>query len=428
MGHATRPTRDDAVNTSPVRLPVRRPGGAARAFSIGVAAACLAALPASCGNVSGGISDAIPAGCAWRTIANRETLNVAYPDADATYWGTGYRLGPGERLVLRGEFPGARYFSFVTYDDVGTPVDSRADRQVEPDPGSANPFRPGAPPATAVGRNYRVELSADALPGDGGEAIAIRAPGSTAKPVTGSILYRVYVPDDPGSPSGGAALPSVSLVRADGNEHPVPTCERPGTNPDVVRLIEENGPATDRPAPPAPVFIRPTTTANLFANPDNVYVATLLAYRPGVVVVLRGLAPTFPDTRAGASPALATDVRYWSFCTNEWRKPYPVTDCAADFEIPLDAGGNYTFVVSTPEDRPSNATVDHGVAWLDWGDTGTDVLLLARQMLASSGFPGAAARLEPGEPAIPAMGAWAPRGVYCEPAVFEGGGAAACGL
>jgi hypothetical protein len=39
----------------------------------------------------------------------------------------------------------------------------------------------------------------------------------------------------------------------------------------------------------------------------------------------------------------------------------------ADHEIVKDADGWYTIVVSREEDRPANATADHGVTWMDWG-------------------------------------------------------------
>jgi hypothetical protein len=41
--------------------------------------------------------------------------------------------------------------------------------------------------------------------------------------------------------------------------------------------------------------------------------------------------------------------------------------CPFDEEIPPDRSGFYTIVVSLPEDRPATATVQCGVAWMDWG-------------------------------------------------------------
>ncbi len=45
-------------------------------------------------------------------------------------------------------------------------------------------------------------------------------------------------------------------------------------------------------------------------------------------------------------------------------------DALTDMQVPLDDDRNYTIVVCRPEDRPANATNDHGVAWMDWGTRG----------------------------------------------------------
>ena len=177
------------------------------------------------------------------------------------------------------------------------------------------------------------------------------------------------------------------------------------------------------------MFIRPANGGgNLYPNPDNVYVATIVGYQPGRVVVVRGRAPTFPDTRAGQPVTGDEQVRYWSLCTNEYRKPNPVSSCLHDDEVPVDDNGDYTFVVSTPGDRPSNATEANGVAWLDWGSTDVNGLLLLRNMLASPSFPESATNLKPGSLASSTMGKYAPKAVYCDKATFEQGGASACGL
>ena len=174
------------------------------------------------------------------------------------------------------------------------------------------------------------------------------------------------------------------------------------------------------------MFIRPKgSAANLYPNPDNVYVATIVHHEPGRIVVVKGKAPTFPDPTDGRPIGGDEQVRYWSMCTNEWRKPYPVTECATDAETAVDDSGTYTYVISTPEDRPANATEANGVTWLDWGSTDVDALLLMRHMLASPSFPESAVNLEPGALATTSMGPYAPRGAYCTTSEFEAG-APAC--
>jgi hypothetical protein len=166
--------------------------------------------------------------------------------------------------------------------------------------------------------------------------------------------------------------------------------------------------------------------AGLYPNPDNVYVATIIHHVPGRIVVIRAKAPTFPDTRAGALITGREQVRYWSVCTNEYRKPYPVTACVADQDIPRDPEGHVTIVISTPEDRPATANEAHGVAWLPWGSTAVDSLVLVRHMLASPTFAEAATRLKPGALAVSSMGAYAPIGTQCSRATYDATGPAGC--
>lgn len=395
-----------------------------RTFRLGVAALVV-------GVVAGTLTSCVPSpnadiACAWPVIANREALNVAYPDAGATYFATRYRLAPGQRLELRGAFPFARYTNFVTYGVAGNAVDSLTDRDIEPDPGSDNPFATPGASTDPAHRRYTVVVDPSATPGGDDNTVAPAAsPGSI---VNGTILQRIYVPDDDADVHGGVPLPELVVRNADGSTVPVPACADQRPDPTVTDLLNLFGPATDQPAYDPPRVNRPASVGGLFANPDNVYVAAVLAHQPGRVVVVRGRAPSFPDTRAGDSPTEATQLRYWSMCMNEYRKPYPVTDCATDAETTLDGGGDYTYVVSTAADRPTTATDEHGVTWIEWGSTQVDGLLILRHMLADPSFSESASSVAPGSPAAPTMGVYAPRVAYCERTTFDAGGAAACGL
>jgi hypothetical protein len=196
-----------------------------------------------------------------------------------------------------------------------------------------------------------------------------------------------------------------------------------------VNLVNAFGPPTDVAPLDPPQFKRPGAVAGLYANPDNGYVAAVAEHEAGKVVVIRAKAPTAPDTEGGESPAAAGhDMRYWSMCTNEYRKPYPVTDCTHDTQVPLDGDGWYTIVASTAVDRPTNATTAEGVAWLDWGSTTHDMLLILRNMLPDAGFTEDVFDVAPGQPASSVMGDHTPLTATCDRASFEAGGAAACGL
>jgi hypothetical protein len=407
--------------------------------------ATAAACSSGSGKKSGSSSTTAPAGttaCAWATRADKATLNVAYPDTASTYFGRSYRLAPGEHLELQGAFPTARYFSFITYGVAGGVIGRLTDRDIEPDPGGGNPYR-GDPNS---GR-YTVEIRDNAGSTSNALSAANRststpssvalttptvAPLGSAAPgapdvVGGTVIYRVYLPRPASDPAGGTALPSIVDVHADGTRVAVPTCAHAGANPAAIAIVDQNGPATNTPAPATPTFIRPKQGAtNLYPDPDNIYLATIVHYTPGRVVVVRGKAPTFPNTSAGQPIRGTEQVRYWSLCTNEYRKPYPVSFCVPDQAVTLDGQRNYTIVVSTPADRPANATAANGITWLDWGSTAVDNLLLMRQMLPRAGDPQSAANVEPGALASSTMGPYAPRGIYCATTTFAQRGVSGC--
>ncbi len=384
-----------------------------KALAVVGSVAVLASVLAACTTIAPATRAGI--GCVWPYKTDKDTLNVAYPDEGATYWTTTYNLLAGEQLRVEGEFPEARYISLATYTVAGSVVDSVTDRDLMVTAGD-NPF---ADPA-ATGGSYELTVSAGVGPGSG---------SSLASSTAGALIYRTYVADDAADVKGGVGLPTVTVVRTDGSELTLPECPSPGANSSLIDLINAFGPPVDRPAEDPPVFKQPLSVAGLYANPDNGYVAAVAEHSAGEVVVVRGKAPSTPDNEAGDSPAeLGNQLRYWSICTNEYRKPYPMTDCAYDAQIPLDANDEYTIVASTAADRPSNATLGDGVLWLDWGSTNQDMLLILRHMLPDPGFTQSVFSVPAGDAASTTMGDFAPVSVTCPTATFESGGAAACGL
>ncbi len=92
----------------------------------------------------------------------------------------------------------------------------------------------------------------------------------------------------------------------------------------------------------------------------------------GPVLVIRGKMPIYPDNYYGPDGNgldVMTDweSRYMSLIMSEAPPSGMGTDGLSDFQIPIDADRNYTIVVCREEDRPANATDEHGVAWVDWG-------------------------------------------------------------
>jgi hypothetical protein len=226
----------------------------------------------------------------------------------------------------------------------------------------------------------------------------------------------VYLPTDPASRSGGA-LPTAALHSANGSVTQIPTCPA-GAAVTGSTATHPAGLSLNVSTQSPPVFVR-QTGASLLPNPDNAYLAAAAAWTPGKVIVVTGTAPTFPDTRHGVSPAQPTQVRYWSMCTNTNVLPFPVVACAPDDAVPLDSGGHYTFVISTPADRPMTADAAHGVVWLPWGDTTHPMVMILRNMLPTSTFAQAVQNVPAGQPATAAMGRFAPIGRVTTTGAFD---------
>lgn len=376
-----------------------------------VGAVCVLAAPAAgAAGANGRAPEPVGRGaaCAWPVRADQRTMNLAYPDTAATYWVQRYSIPATARIEVTWRRPHARYSSLVTYDPDGRAIDAEADR--------------AAGLATAP-RAVVTVAAGDAIAGR-----ALRAGTASAGRVDGTLIYRVYVPDPGRDARGGVALPGLTLVRGSRRTRLEP-CASPGASPDAAAAVAKLAARPTTPVPAAPVFIRPRDDGgNLYPNPDNTYLATLADAAPGRVVVVRGRAPGFPDTESGARVTGREPLRYWSFCTNVYASPFPVTACAHDARFPVDADGSYTLVVSRRADRPRNARRSDGVVWLPWGSTRAPMLVLMRNLLADPTDPQSAARVAPGALAVATMGPFAPRAVLCTRDRFERGGATACGL
>ncbi len=342
------------------------------------------------------------------TKSDPATLNIAYPDESATYWVGGYQALPGTRLRIEGEFPHARYMSFNVYDQAQRPIDAIADVQVVPDPGSRNPFPPGAK-RNPKQRSYTAFVEFGARP----ERPEDRAPNtlytgtgqSGAPNVNGALIYRVYIPDRGRDEAGGTGIPTVTLQAADGGPAPRSACSDlakppgPGVNEQVAASDAEL-PLPGRTAsdPPAwrkfvnvlyTAFPSQTTqelggSGGFFSNVDNAYLAASVSRELGKIVVTRMRAPTFPDTRDGAKRMPRGELRYFSLCENEFASQRFIA-CRADDQTVVDRDGFATYVMSTPAQRPETATARCGVTWLPWGPFRSG-LLIYRHMLPAPSF------------------------------------------
>lgn len=392
--------------------------------------------------------------CSWPTVSNPDLLNIAYPDESATYWGVALPLLPGTRVRIEGQYPQARYFSFNVYDPLLRPVDAVADYRLTPRVAGTNSFSSAGVPA---GADYVAYIVPEAKPENPEPntiyAGSVELPGGVALPLNPLpiVLYRIYLPEVDGT--GGVPLPRLTFESADGTQAPLalglcPPLPPEGTPPILNDLIREasfpgEAAASDA-APPRVsrfynlfeslrVLLSTQTGSEIPPNPltesgaggflsnrDIAYVSALFTRRSGSLYVVRAKAPTFAH-HPGEAPLGNAQLRYWSLCVNEFATQRFIA-CAHDAQVPLDAFGYFTLVVSDPDDRPVNAIPENGMIWLPWGGVYPDSLLIYRHMLPSSHFTGAVQNIPYGTAPEDVMDEYFPRVTYCDRATVEAAG------
>jgi hypothetical protein len=417
----------------PVRHVTTAAGRRARAVSTTAAIVALACTGVLCAGAGASAPSEPPTQCSWGLQSNPNVVNVEYPDLNAHYWGRELLPQLGGRLVIRGEYPAARYFSFHVYDEKLVPLDSIYDSQVVPNPGSSNPFV--HKPKRGAGVHYTLYVEFKPKPSNPAPNTLYvgDTPQGTPTP-EGTLMYRVYVPNNPSDPAGGAPLPQITWETEEGA--PIQEYGACASNSIEIggqlneEIADSNWPE-GVPAPPSPEATNRPTWARAFgselvgvwANQQVAYLKTTISRQYGDVVVIRGKAPTFPDTRAGQPPYRKRQVRYWSFCENS--ETTRVIACQADYRAATN-GGYYTYVVSDPDKRPANATAANGVTWLLWGGTMASGQVIYRNMLPAPSFAQAVQHVPEGASPQGVMGPYFPHAVYCTKAIFEAGGWSAC--
>lgn len=403
--------------------------------------------------------------CSWWAKTTPETLNVAFPDSAATYWTTPFYAEDGLSIEVEGKYPNARYMSFNVYDEEGGSFEADgvpsglADYEIDPAPGSVNPFQTNGEP----GGTFTVTLSGEAKPGQANTlpiAPTGAAPGKSGAPL-GFLLYRVYLPT---GGNGTVALPTIRLVK-DGQRVTLPRCPAPSGKvkaPEIqqgpkaqlrkalksLRKKLEAGsegthPCRGAECPPPLKFFRASaaSTNAFFPNVNNAYISALFRPVPGKVVVVRGKAATTPTGESPVPwPQPDLQLRYWSLCNNVYLSPWPVVanpekgggteyGCAADFETHLNGRGEYAFVVAPPNLR--KAVEAAGGTFVPTSTTQPHArqILIFRNMLPNESFHQAvqdAPQNASPAGAAKAMGAYYPRAYRCTLAQFAAG-ARACG-
>jgi len=370
--------------------------------------------------------------CSWGAKSDPDTVNAAYPDTSASYWSYQYHAVPGTELVVNGTYPKARYFSLHAYQPNAVPIDSIYDAHIRPDAGSGNPF--SGPVGRTQPQRYTVIVQFTPKPAQPA-ANTIYA-GQTqidgAPNPGGTLMLRVYVPLNPKSPQGGVPLPTVTWQTTGGTVLSAGAAcsnDLPSTNGVIAEELNSLSFPLQVPATGAPAAITwkragSSPYAGAFGNQQNAYITATISRAYGNLVVIHAKAPTFPNTSAGQSAWKPAQLRYWSVCENS--VDTRVISCVPDYQAGV-RNGFYTYVISDPSDRPSNAVASAGVAWLPWGSTDLEAVVILRNMIPASTFGQAAQNVDPSSAsAQQVMGAYYPSAVYCSTATFQQGGWQAC--
>jgi hypothetical protein len=373
--------------------------------------------------------------------------NVGYPDYNATYWITQISGAAGATVTITGQFPAARYMSFVAYAaTTASTLSSLHDSAINPNAGQNNPFR--APGASSAQGKYTIQLvfgSAPSLPA----ANTLYAGSQT----TIRLLYRVYASTNSSDLTGGAGLPKVGLLQS----CPVAPVIVPQTSTVWGRLSLTNFAGI---APPAsdPAALKPTwglvagadSSSFPYVNPDDNYMLAVLSHAylnppyNNQLVVVQFQAPTFPDTETGVPPYSNANVRYWSLCTDDPIST-AVARCLQDAAA-TPVNGIVTLVISDPGNAPGASVLNQwGAQWIAWGALeSSDILynaegqvvtnangvfyynhLFYRELLPSTSFVHSIAAVSqlPTSLQQQAMGAYWPQIGYCSLSAFTSGGA-----
>ena len=326
--------------------------------------------------------------CGW-PIAYPGDANYAFPDTNAAYFVQAAvfdPVEPGQKIVITGKDPKARYWSMQTYRfSDSSLIDSVNDEQVK---------------RTGKGKKRKWTVTVVPKADDNGrKANVLSAADWTGEDLSNLtvVMMRVYV-SETNDPSGGP-LPKVTIKSGKGKK--VKTVKLKTCKPAQV------GPPDNRPAlQPAEGatsrFVR-GEAERFYANADNSYLAAQQPYDPESVLVVTGKAPRVTE-----------DMRYWSLCQNVNAGELPVIDCLRDEEVRVDSDGNYRIAIVAPDQiSAAQRSAYPGVDFLTWSDDAgaalPDAFLIYRNLLPKKGFAGAVTRVPFGQYADEYIGDYAPR-------------------
>jgi len=342
-----------------------------------------------------------------------------FPDKSATYNVINICLPRGGSLILKGQYPHARYVSFTVSNQLGGGQLGNGNYlrgdQIIPDIGSSNPFMfynyrditnrnytlyvvQGDPPTNnslsrgtlpnntlytgTRSENERIHLSIRTYLSDEGydgtgnirldetgyglPEVTLRIPRENT--ITGPVLIKLLRALKTGDPNGYLFSQWSMLVHTSNDKINAPCLSIPESQVFWNTAYSVTGSFVKDPEERVRKY-PPTNDGGFANNPDTKYMLMPFSFGLGEVLVVRAKMPTHPETRRGGD-TLPEDpqVQYFSASTAA-SPPYGAGwDTVCDEQIPVDNDNNYTIVVSWAWNRPKNAVLENGIIWLDPGD------------------------------------------------------------
>jgi hypothetical protein len=384
---------------------------------------------------------------AWPSVGNPATFNhfPNLPDiSGGNYFAQRFWIGSdvptppgmfgveaGGRVKLHGQYPRARYFAFHPNDEDLNNLRTVRDADLDPDPGSVNPFR--EIPQNEEPNYYTAWLVFDqpaSNPPPNTYYVGARKNGIKPTRWVWNML-RLYASDIGDGPnSGGVPLPAVTIYGRDGEvvQH-FEECEpfEVGEKHALTDILFPVLPIADHRA----VYPAAWSTSSNFespsdtlANADVQYLATFFSRRYGNIFIVRARNLKTANSRQGEPVSTpGTDIRLFTLCTyNIWSGS--ARDCMLEQELREDEDGFYTLVVSDELHRPDNLE-EVDATWIDWGPY-LDGQLTYRMVYRENEFARRIAFALNGGYVPPAMQDYIPRSAPCSRKRFEEAGWQGC--
>lgn len=361
-------------------------------------------------------------------------------DFNANYYVFPYEVDPDIEIVIKGQFPYARYMSFTLAGQLDNVIATSPDRVLIPDPGSTNPFLPGAD-WNAENRNYTIKIRSTAPPLNSDHFVPEAGNNTfyagTLKDGTpnkfGLIGIRIYVPSIGYDKTGGVGLPKITYCSAKKE------CRNTNTSSTNNKTAEPENPLN-----PSNVFNKETyfqrysdscerncdltwsrigIIATRILQPDlnTVYILSDQIKRdPGKLLFIHWKAPTFPDTYHNMGILGNENMRYWSMSFVSRVGLFGLYTLG-DFQTVIDKNGYVNLVISFGAPRPSCVTTENGFNWIDASNLPlVPLTLFYRNNQVSQGFPYTAKNVPEGQIVPPeVMGEYYPCGKYVNPIYFN---------